>query len=323
MEAIKSNLSFDVIIDAVSRCAEAHALERRGEYEQARLCLSSLFPARMGDEPTAEGLPLDTRAEVYLRCGAITTCLASARAIAEGQAIARRLLEYALGLFEALGNRNKESEALTAIGATYWREGNTAEADQFFERASIRADEDEFKAAALIARAILDRPVDPDRSLRYLSIAASFVHENNHYIAGTYYNTLAFTYHILGEATDSPENYQIAIIHATGACFHFEKLGHRRYLARARNVLGNLYRLTGQHAEASEHLRQALRIAESLKDRTLAGQIYDTIAQNLRDQGRIPEAEKASRNAIRLLEDSGERKPLAEAYRTLASILDL
>jgi tetratricopeptide (TPR) repeat protein len=307
---------------ALAQCAEAQELERRGEYEEARRKLAGLFPERIGDDPNALGLMPEACAEVYLRCGVLMGFYASARAIAEGQEEARRLLDYAYVLFETAGNRDKEAEALTSIAVTYWREGNLEEADRLLERAPIRARADEPKAIALVNRAILYRQTEPERALGYLDTATSFVDESNHYVAGIYYNTLSVTHCSLAEKAYRPERFQIAIIHSTGACYHFERLGHRRYHARARNVLGNLHRLTGQHAQAAEHLRQALRIAESLKDRTLAGQIYDTIAQNLRDKGQLGEAEKAARNAVRLLEDSGERIPLAEAYMTLASILN-
>lgn len=309
-------------IDSGLRCREARELERRGEYEAARAALAGIFPARIGDEPIAEGLTEDVRAEVYLRCGVIAGFIASARGIATGQEAARRLLDYACGLYETLNDRDKESEALTAMAITYWREGNLDQAHQLLERAAIRASSDEPKALAAINRAIIfDTEGAQAKAISLLGDVAPLINENNHYVAGIYYNTLSICYPRIGESQNRPECFQISIIHSTGACWHFERLGHRRYLARAENVLGNLYRSTHQYEAAQEHLSQALCIAETLKDRTLAGQIYDTIAETYCDEGKLDEAERAARAAIRLLEDSGERLPLAEAYETLARIL--
>jgi tetratricopeptide (TPR) repeat protein len=311
-------------ISVALKCQEARELERRGEYAEARACMAGIFPDRIGDEPKADGLSHDVRAEVYLRCGSLMNYYASSQGIAEGPREARRLLEYAYSLFEALENRDKEAETLNALAVTFWKEGNLSEAHKDSMRAALRANANEPKALALIHQAIACDGIQPDygRMLFLLSQAAPFVDEGNHFVAGIYYNTLAIAHQSIGETKHQPEHFQIAIIHSTGACFHFEKLGHRRFYVRAENVLGNLYRSTFQYEEAREHLQHALRGAELLKDVTLTGQIYDTLAQTLRDQHNFDEAEKAARNAIRLLEDSGERIPLAEAYRTLSSILD-
>lgn len=285
--------------------------------------MGDFFPEAINVEPSVSGLPEELRGEVYLRCGVISGFYYSARALAEGQAAARQLVEYAHDIFEVLGVRDKQAEALNAIAITEWREGNLEAAERALESALALAESSEQKAIALINRAIVvDDNRNYERMLELLREASDHVDESNHYVAGIYYNTLAEAHQSIGEAKHLREYFEFAIIHSTGACYHFEKLGHRRYQARAENVLGNLYRSTCQYVEAEEHLLHALRIAENLKDRTLVGQINDTLAQAYRDCGRKDEAEKRADLAIRLLKEAGEPAPLAEAYRTLASIIE-
>ncbi len=308
-------------IQAALRCRESRELERQGEYEEARRRLGDLFPP-LGGEPEASGLSEDVRAEVYLRCGVVSGFYFSARGLREGQAHARRLLEYSHDLYEVLGDRDKQAEALSAQAVTLWREGELKQADRLLELAAVRAGSDEPKAVALINRAIVAHDVgDYGRVLDLLAHAADFVHENDHYPAGIYYHALAKVNRAIGEEMFEPARFQVAIVHITGALYHYERLGHRRYGARGGAILGNLYRLTFEFVKAEESLTRALRTAEDLKDRTLAGQIYDTLAQTYRDWGKRDKAKTCAREAIRLLEESGEDIPLAEAHRTLASIL--
>lgn len=301
------------------QCRLARHLEQAGDYEGAIEALGDRWQG-VGTPPMVEGLEDETKAQVFLRVGAVTGWIGSANQIEGSQEMAKDLIGESARAFEKLGERNKVGEALSDLALCYWREGAYDEARVTLESALTEFDEGEVeqRAIALLRRAEVER--SSTRSHEALGIynqaAPLFEKVNDHYLTATFHFGLANVLNQLISVENRKDYVDVALMEYTAASFHFEQAGHERYHACVENNLGFLFSTIGKFADAHEHLDRAQMLMTRLKDNVHLGQVDETRARVLLAEGRTVEAEKTARAAVLRLEKGDELSLLAEALTT-------
>ena len=295
-------------------CEKARELERAGDYEGARSALGKLW-SRIGERPTVDELPPETRAEALWRVGALSGWLGSAKQIAGAQDFARDLLTESITLFESLGQQDKRAEAMTDLALCYWRSGAQDDGRALFRQALETAQTGQTKLRILTNASIVE--VYTGRygdALALLNDAAVFLEEvKDEASHGCYHSERGLVFRNLGNVDD-------ALIEYSAASMHFANAGHVRYLARVENNIGFILLRLGRTTEALPHLDKARGIFVSLKDSGSVAQVNETRARVFLAEKRFAEAEQAIFNAITVLERGDDALLLAEALRTQGSI---
>ena len=146
--------------------------------------------------------------------------------------------------------------------------------------------------------------------------AALFQKINNETLRGSYHQILGTVLRRLWELKTRGNYLDRALIEYAAASYHFERAGHRCYLANVENQLGLIYFNVNRYEEAHQHLDRARRIHASLRDVGTVAQVDETRACVFLKQGRISEAEEAARAAVRSHEKTDRHALLAEALIT-------
>lgn len=306
------------------RCELAKELEEAGNYEGARSALSPSW-RRVGESPVVEGLDEWTKALLLLRAGTLTGHLGSARQLENSQETAKNLLTTSKEMFFALDDRAHAIEAQLEIATCYWREGALDEARVTLRDAFsyLTEQDNDLKAVALVRSAEVERAaVHLNDALRVLGEAAPYVQaSSNHALKGRFHNTLAIALKNLGASENRSDYIDRALVEFAAASYHFEQVGHTRYIARVENNLGNLFLRLTRFAEAHQHLDRARRLFAGLKDHGSVAQVDDTRARAFLAQGKNSEAERVVRAAVRAQERGGEQALLAESLTTYGTAL--
>src|SRR5215207_470512 len=270
-------------------CEAAKRLEYKGEYDKARKLLGDYW-TRIGEHPKLEGLERSTAAEILLRVGVLTGAIGSKDQVTGSQETAKDLIHESLTIFQSSTYLKKIAEAQTELALCYWRTGEVNEARDLLNEAlaSLTIDS-ELKAKAVIRMAIVERgAAHHDKALRILTNHASlFERIHNHTLKGSYYDTLGNALEDLSVLKKRRDYVDRALIEYAASSYHFEKAGHRSYLASVENNLGMLYFRINRCDEAHEHLDRARRIFSSLKDVSLMAQVDETRACVFLQQGRV------------------------------------
>jgi tetratricopeptide (TPR) repeat protein len=274
----------------------------------------------VGTRPIVEGLDDETKAEVFLRVGALTGWVGSARQMESSQELAKDLISESARAFEKLGQRNKVGEARSDLALCYWREGAFDEARVILQDALTEFDEGniEEKAIALIRRALVERASTRlNEALRiYKDSAFLFDEINDHLLAAHFHHGFANVLNQLSSAEHRQDYVDQALIEYSAAAFHFEQAGHARYQACVDINLGFLFFTLNRFSEAHEHLDRAQVLFTKLEDNLHLAQVDETRARVLIAEGRIIEAEKTVRAAVFTLEKGYESTWLVEALTT-------
>jgi transcriptional regulator with PAS, ATPase and Fis domain len=316
--------ALDVNERALLRCQVAGEMEKAGDYEGARLALSTLWQ-RVGERPQVDALARHVAAEVLLRVGTLSGFIGSSKQIEDSQETAKDLLSESAAIFTELKDGEKAAEALIALAVSYWREGAHDEAlDILREVLSSLADsKSELKTRAILNKAVFECSATrlPEALTSLTESASLFEASDNHVLKGNFYNTLATVLKNLAAAENRTDYIDRALIEYAAASLHFEQGGHRRYCARVENNLGLLYLSIGKFTEAHEHLDYARRIFVTLKDTGYVAQVDETRARVYLGERNPAEAERLTRAAVRTLETGGEQALLVEALTTRATAL--
>ncbi len=136
---------------ALLRCELARQQEQAGDYNAAAEAMADLWQG-IGARPMVEGLDDETRAQVFLRVGALTGWMGSAGQIEGSQEMAKDLISESLRTFDQLGKRNKVGEARSDLALCYWRAGAHDEA-----RVTLQEALREFNESDVEQRAIAER----------------------------------------------------------------------------------------------------------------------------------------------------------------------
>ena len=312
------NPSISVNTRAELCCDAARQFENKGEYEEARKVLSSYW-RRIGERPTVTDLEPGPTAEVLLRAGVLTGIIGNKNQITDAQEKAKDLISESQAIFESLGNIKKVAEAQTELALCYWRTGEINEARDVLKEALSRLTIDsELKAKAIIRLAIVERgAARHDKALRILTSHASLFDKiHNHTLIGSYHDTLGNALEDLSVSKKREDYVDRALIEYAASSYHFEKAGHKIYLASVENNLGVLFFRINRYAEAHEHLDRSRRILASLKDFGSVARVDETRSCVFLQEGRVAEAERVARRAVQNQEKTGRQALLAEALIT-------
>lgn len=309
---------------AQSVCARAKELEAAGEFEDARGAISE-FWQRVGDRPQVEGLDKIARAEVFLRAGALSGWIGSARQISGAQEIAKDLISESAGAFEQLGLVERVAEARIDLAICYWREGAFDEARITLDDALLRLGDldSEQRLRAFLNKALVETASKQYReALRLLREAAPLCEvSRNHALKGKFHNVYAVVLNNLGLSEHREDYIDSALIEYSAASFHFEQASHKRFQGRLENSLGLLFTHLGRFTEAHDHLERARSIFASFKDKGSVAGVDDSRARNFIAQGQFTKAETLARASVRVLEEGDELSLLAEALTTHGTAL--
>ncbi len=300
-------------------CASAKALEELGEFEAARESLNE-FWQRIGERPKVDGLDVIEQAEVFLRAGALSGWIGSARQVPGAQEIAKDLISEAARLFDNSDLSERVAEARVDLAICYWREGAFDEARVSLDDALNHLGdlESEQRLRALLTRAIVDKlSLRSEDALRTHRLAAPlFQNSSNVALKGKFHNEYATVLKNLGLARNSTELIDQALVEYSAASVYAEEAGNKRFLASVENNVGNLFVRLGRFDEAHKHLDRARALFTSLKDKGLVAQVDDSRARALISQGQLSKAEALSRGAVKVLVEGDELSLLAEALTT-------
>jgi tetratricopeptide (TPR) repeat protein len=304
---------------AQTACAHAKDLEELGEFEAAREALSE-FWQRIGERPKVAGLNVIGQAEVFLRAGALSGWIGSARQVPGAQEIAKDLISEAARLFDDCGLQERVAEARVDLAICYWREGAFDEARVSLDDALQHLGdlESEQRLRALLTRAIVEKlSLRPEDALKTHRQAAPLFHgSSNVALKGKFHNEYATVLKNLGLARNSADLIDQALVEYSAATVYAEEAGNKRFLASVENNVGNLFVRLGRFEEAHKHLDRARSLFTSLKDKGLVAQVDDSRARALISQGLLAKAEALSRGAVKVLVEGDELSLLAEALTT-------
>lgn len=312
------------VSDRVERCCEiAKEFENRGEYDRACKVLSDYWP-RIGELPKLTRLEPSTAAELLLRAGVLTGIIGGHRQIPDAQETAKDLITQSHSIFESRQIIGKIAEARTELAFCYWRTGQLNEARDFLTEAlGLLEIDNELRARALLRLSMVEHAAEYDhKAFRILiKYASLFLRLNNDTLRGSYHTNLGDRLVNLAESRSNSDYIDRALIEYAAASYHFERAGHRPYLANVETNLGYLYFKINRFDEAKEHLDLARRIHVRIKDARRAAHVDETRAQILLAQGRITEAERVIRSAINVQEKDGNTFYLTEALITYGRVL--
>ena len=167
--------------------------------------------------------------------------------------------------------------------------------------------DNELRAKALLRLSMVEHAAECDhKAFKILTKHASlFLRLNNHTLRGCYHTNLGDRLVNLAESRPNSDYIDRALIEYAAASYHFERAGHRPYLANVETNLGYLYFKINRFDEAKEHLDRARRIHVRIKDARRAAHVDETRARILLAQGRITEAERVIRSAVNVQERDG------------------
>jgi len=311
--------SFVVTENVGPLCALAKGLEEAGEFEQAAEALEPFWKS-LGQRPDTNGLAPESKAELLLRAGTLTGWLGSARQVPGAQELAKDLISESASLFASLKLPEKAAEARVDLAICYWREGGLDEARVTLKLVleTLGNSNSEQRLRALLNSAIVEKVATRElEALRiYKEAAPLFAQSTNHALKGKFHNSHATLLRSLGTAENRSDYIDQALLEYTGASFHFEEAGHKRFQGRVENNVGYLFSTLGKVSEAHEHYDRAYKLLSAVGDYGSAAMCQDARAQTFLLEGKNVEAEKAAASAVRTLSRGGEQATLAEALTT-------
>jgi tetratricopeptide (TPR) repeat protein len=305
-------------------CALARNLEEAGEFEDARATISEYWQ-RIGERPRVDGLDDLARADVFLRAGALSGWVGSARQVAGAQEFAKDLITEAATIFEKVGLAERVAEAHTTLAVCYVRSGALDEARAILDQVLVgfgNQDSDQKLRAVINAAIVEKRSTRPREALRILTDAAPlFEKSDDHALKGKFHNEFATVLKNLGLAGRREDYIDRALMQYTAASFNFEKAGHKRFHAAVENNLGFLFVHLEKFEDAHQHLDRARSVLTNFQDKGLVAQVEDTRARAFLGQGMIDQAETVAGGAVKILREGDEQSLLAGVLTTHATAL--
>ena len=300
-------------------CLRAKELEEAGEFEEARGAISE-FWKRIGDRPRVDGLNAIARAEVFLRAGALSGWIGSARQVTGAQEIAKDLISEAGRIFEEADLPERVAEARVDLAICYWREGAFDEARVSLDDALLQLGDiqSEQRLRALLNRAIVEKVSKQyaDSLKTHREAARLFEASDNNTLKGKFHNEYATVLKNVGLAGNREDYIDQALLEYSAASFHAEQAGNKRFLALVENNVGYLFLQLDRFREAEEHLDLARSLFTSLKDKGMVAQVDDSRARVFIAQRQFTKAESLAQSSVRTLEEGDELSLLAEALTT-------
>jgi tetratricopeptide (TPR) repeat protein len=295
-------------------CRAAKDLESVGDYDAARDVLAPFWHG-IGERPRIEGLAPIDQAELLLRVGTVSGWMGSAGQVSGAQQFAKDIISESIRSFEQLGYTEKVAEAQTDLAICYWREGAMDEARVWFQTALAQSKDPTNQLRVLVNSTTVEISTNHlDQALVLLNRAASLLDNIDDAMSlGRYYSQRGIVFRRLGGV----ENLDRALMDHTAARMHFEKVNHKRYLARAQNNIGAILLELRRYDEALENLEEARRVFVELGDVGTAAQVNEHRARVYIAQQRYADAERLARAAAEAHDRGGEQSLLADTLQTL------
>lgn len=304
------------IRDPLKRCAKASELIYSGQYEQAREVLGSLWRG-VGERPAVESYPLETAAEILLRCGVLSGFIGAAQAT-NMQEKSMDLLSEALRLFEACNNPSKISETNCELGCCYFRVGAFDEARIVYAEA-LNGAEDEQYGKVVIGSAIVEIFSGfYEKAHEILMEAKPFFDEASDALKARWHGQMGLLLRRM--ARGRSELLDRSIIEFTAAIYHYERAGHTHHCGSNLNNLAPILYKLGRYPEAHEHLDRAHLIFSRLRDKGHLAQVEETRARALIAEGRYRDACRVITGVVDVLERGGECALLVDALTNKAIV---
>lgn len=304
-------------------CQQAKELQRLGDYEGAGETLSEFWDAAT-NIVAVDQLDDALRADVLLRVGSVASRVGSSAPNEGTQETAKDFISQSIRIYEQLGARRKAAEARADLALCYWREGAFDEARINLAKAlsEVTNDDTDLKALILIRTGIVE--TDSRRlseALKIYTEAADLVeHSGDHYLQGTFHQSLGTTLRRMADANNLEAYLDRALIEYAAASFHFEQAPNKRFFANVENNLGFLLFTIGRYQEAHSHLDRARQLYSELKDTYSVAHADETRARTFLAAGRLMDAERIIRSAVRVLERGDEKATLADALTTFGTV---
>lgn len=303
---------------ALLRCETALEQKDRGDYEGAQETMRPLWK-HVGERPDTTALHESVVAEVLLCVGILTGWIGSKNQIEGAQETAKNLLTESITCFESMGDVKKIATARAEISYCYWREGELNEARTMLHEALKKlTTKGETRARTLLKLTTVEHSAARyHEALRILSDNATLFQKlHNHTTKGSYHSEFAIILWSLATSEKNQDYLRQAVREYEKADREFKLARNVVYRAVVKNNVGILLLKLSRYKEAHRYLSEARRLTVSLKDKTRAAQIDETLAQVFIAQGKPKEAEAVARRAVWALEKSGHRCMIAEALIT-------
>jgi CHAT domain-containing protein/Tfp pilus assembly protein PilF len=248
--------------------------------------------------------------------------LAKARQVSaeDGPKAALPLLERALAMYRAAGDRRGEAIATGAIGLCYWQLGELDKALDFHTRALAMKREvgdrlEEGKTLSNLGLVYWDKG-DYRAAVDHLTRAIAIARDiGDRRLEGAALNNLGLVYDQLGgDYRRSLDQYQRALDLYSGIDFprgESDTIGN----------IGGVYLMLGQYREALRYYQRALAISERLKMKPSASQDLGNIAHCYLGLGQIQRAIEHFDRALALARETGMAKEEADWLRGRATAL--
>lgn len=302
--------------EALLRCQTALELKDTGRYDVAREAMGRIWSG-IGEKPKIDELHPTVRAEVLLCVGVLTRWIGSRNRFSESQSIAKDLITESINLFESFGDIQKVAAARAELAYCYWREGALDEARIMFQEALQKLTTlGNTRANALLGLSVVEwADARFNESLAILTENSGLFEKiTNHAIKGAYHSQVAMV--LRKSPSRGHENLRRILSEYERADHHFKIARNVVFRADVKNNVGNLLREVGRYRDAHQHLEQARRLRNTVKDKVGIAQIDDTRAKVLIAEKKFKDAEAVAKGAVRVLEKSGHQCLLADALIT-------
>ena len=292
-------------------------LERRGRYSEALAEVEHIWKD-IRDLPDVDEFESYEAAEILLRCGSLIGFHGHNRQLQDAQERSRDILMAARRRFVELDNVEKIAECENYLALTYWRTGESSEAQTWLDQSSSRklTFSNRIRLYSEIVQALINiLSKQFEKNLLILKpLEQSFLASRDDCLVGDFYNHCGLAYKNLAYPLEALEHFELAK-------HYHQRSGHKIYLGTVENNLAQLYKEKRKFAKAHESIDHATRIFRQIKDKTREGFSYDTKALIFFAEAKYADALKAAEKGASILRKSENTAYLIETLLTKAKIL--
>jgi len=226
--------------------------------------------------------------------------------------------ERAAILFRALGEREREADALFDVGFASFQLGNSHKALECYEQAlTLEQATGNRKDEALVVNniaGVYERLGENQKALEYFQQARSLWRAVGYpYGEATTLNNIGGIYSNLGENNRALEFYQQALVAERAT-------DKRRAEAVTLNCIGDLYRELGDYQKSLESYQQSLTLGRAVRDRDAEDTTLSNIGVLYSDMGDYPKALEYVQQALSIEKSLGDQDGLANSFRHIGQV---
>jgi AraC-like DNA-binding protein len=294
----------------------AKQLEATGKYAEAVSSLS-LYWTSSKDFPNVSELNTIEQAEVFLRCGSLTSNLGICQQTKNAQELAQQMLKQALELFSALELEEKVADCEAHLATTYLRRGELNEArvwiDTAFQHKIEESSETRLYSHIIDCLILLAEK-------RYVALVNNCAKLEAVFQSSIFYVLQA----------DFNNNYAVGLMRTGDKKYALKKFNlaksfykqtkHYLSLAALENNLAIFHETEEEYKEAHKSVLSAIDNYKRAGDKNHQGYSIDTQAHIFMSEGKYVEALACANEAIRMLSDGENYCYLENAIQTKSHI---